>query len=105
MNHIKPSGTYLHQANINEASASRRGILNSTQRTDQKKDTPDSDIVVSLSDTSKEIQAAKQAAVSEPDVRDEKINELKALIDSKQYDIRPLDIAEKIIGLHIDETI
>ena len=39
---------------------------------------------------------AAQSVASEPDIRFEKVNHIKALVDAGQYNISPMAVAEKI---------
>lgn len=61
------------------------------------------DTVVHLSSALKEAEAVKKAVSAEPDVRQDKVDELKAQIASGQYKIDPTAIAGKMIDEHLDE--
>ena len=70
---------------------------NKTERTQNDK--------VSLSNASKDMQTAKQAVVSSPDIRIEKVNEIKQAIANGRYEIDAGKVAEKMIGSIISEVI
>jgi len=53
---------------------------------------------VNLSTRAKEIQQIRQILDQTPDVREDKVLELKRLIDSGNYRINPEEIAEKMAG-------
>jgi len=105
MNHINPSETYLQQAGFKKAPETENTALTNKQKTDAKKSIPKGDVIVNLSDTSREMQIAKQASTSSPDIREQKIKDIQTLINENRYEIKPDEIAGKILGLHIDETI
>lgn len=53
---------------------------------------------ISLSIKAKDIQQIKQLLDQTPDIREEKVLELKNRIDSGNYKINPEKIAEKMVG-------
>ncbi len=53
---------------------------------------------VTLSERAKEIQQARQALSELPDVREEKVAELKARIEDGTYRVDGEKVAEKIVG-------
>ena len=59
--------------------------------------------IVSLSTISKEVQTAKEIIASEPDVREDKVSELKARIESGNYTIDNKAVADKMVDAFIDE--
>lgn len=61
--------------------------------------------IVSLSKTSKDMQLAKKAVSSAPDIRPEKVNPIKQKIAEDKYEVNAEAVAEKIIGAHINELI
>jgi negative regulator of flagellin synthesis FlgM len=61
------------------------------------------DTIVNLSSTSKEVQTANEIIASEPDVREDKVAELKAKVESGNYDIDHKAVADKIVDSFIDE--
>ncbi|MBS4538150.1 flagellar biosynthesis anti-sigma factor FlgM [Clostridium sp. D2Q-11] len=50
-----------------------------------------------ISDEAKDIQKALKVAKDSPDIREEKIREIKMKVDSGNYSIDPKKVAEKII--------
>ena len=62
------------------------------------------DVVVKLSEESRELQAAKEAAEQSPDVRQEKVNELRQAVEQGQYTVDPDKVAEKMVGSIINEV-
>ncbi len=53
---------------------------------------------VSLSTAAKDIQRAEKAIKELPDVREEKVQELKSQIEAEKYDVNGEKVAEKILG-------
>lgn len=53
---------------------------------------------ISLSIEAKDIQRIKQILDQAPDIREEKVLELKNMIDKGNYRVNPGKIAEKIVG-------
>jgi len=60
---------------------------------------------VSLSKASKDIQLAKDAVASTPDIRSEIVNPIKQQVAKGSYEINAESLAERIIGHHINEWI
>ena len=60
---------------------------------------------VSLSKASKDMQLAKEAVSSAPDIRPEKVNPIKQKIAEGKYDVNAEAVAERMIGTHINELI
>jgi negative regulator of flagellin synthesis FlgM len=61
------------------------------------------DTIVNLSTASKEVQTAREIIASEPDVREDKVTELKAKIESGNYTVDNKAVADKIVDSFIDE--
>ncbi len=61
--------------------------------------------VVSLSQRSKDIQTARQVIDSEPDIRLEKVEAIKAKIENGTYEIDHGKTAEKFIDAFFEEMI
>ncbi|MEG1458719.1 MAG: flagellar biosynthesis anti-sigma factor FlgM [Acetivibrio sp.] len=55
-----------------------------------------------LSQTGKDMQVAKQAVKEAPDVREDKVNELKARLASGTYNVTGKDLAEKLVNHYYD---
>jgi len=62
-----------------------------------------SDSVVHLSSTAKDVQLARQAAAREPDIREEKVAELKARIDAGEYQPDAEAVAGKMVDTFLKE--
>lgn len=63
------------------------------------------DVIVELSEESKEVQKAKEAIESEPDVRSEEVSAIKKEIEEGNYEIDYDSTAEKMVGQFIDEIV
>ena len=61
------------------------------------------DTVVNLSQASKEAQRIKEIISSEPDVREEKVAELKRKIESGEYKVDHDAVADKLVDSFIEE--
>ena len=59
--------------------------------------------IVNLSDASKEVQKARVAIDSEPDIRLEKVREIQQEIEKGAYEVDYDKTAEKMLGYFIDE--
>lgn len=53
---------------------------------------------VQISRTGRDFQIAKQAVAASPDIREDKVAELKARIDSGEYQVTTEDFAAKLMG-------
>ena len=62
-----------------------------------------SDAIVNLSEASREVQKARGAIDSEPDIRLEKVREIQQEIEKGVYEVDYDKTAEKMLGLFIDE--
>ena len=60
---------------------------------------------VDLSTTAREIQTARGEVDKLPDVRDEKVQELRAQIEQGTYSVSAEDIAEKIVAESLVDVI
>ena len=72
------------------------------QKVEEKKQSGQ-DTIVNLSTASKETQTAMEVIESEPDVREDKVAELKEKIESGNYKIDHKTVAERIVNSFIDE--
>lgn len=63
------------------------------------------DAVVDLSEASKEVQKAREAIESEPDVRLEKVHAIQEEIERGVYEVDAQKTADKMLGYFIDEMI
>jgi negative regulator of flagellin synthesis FlgM len=60
---------------------------------------------VSLSSSAKDMKIASEAVAAAPDVRQEKVYEIKAAVDNGNYQINAERIANKMLGYNIDEMV
>jgi negative regulator of flagellin synthesis FlgM len=63
------------------------------------------DTIVNLSTASKEAQTAREVIASEPDVREDKVAELRDRIESGNYTVDNKAVADKIVDSFIDEIL
>lgn len=63
------------------------------------------DTIVNLSPALKEVQTIKEIIVAEPDVREDKVAELKERIESGRYEIDYPAVADKMVDSFIDEVL
>ena len=70
---------------------------NSAKKVQQNNGLSSSD-QLEISQVGKDYQIAKQAIKSVPDVREDRVNELKAAIAAGTYNVSDEDIADKIIN-------
>ena len=75
----------------------------SNEPTVEEKNQSAQDTIVNLSTASKETQTAREIIASEPDVREDKVSELKKRIESGNYTIDNKAVADKIVNSFIDE--
>jgi len=78
-----------YQKNDNYAANSDKQAANATTITEEK---------VDLSTMAKDIQQAKNALSQVPDVREEKVQEIKSQVDSGKYNVSGEKIAGKMVG-------
>lgn len=57
----------------------------------------DQDTIVNLSQASKEVQKIRELLLSEPDIREEKVADLKKRIESGEYTIDHARVADKLV--------
>ena len=91
---MKVEGTnqYKKQTYVKETKNPEKGSTASKQRETKPKDT------VSLSSGLKDLQLVKKAVDNTPDVRSEKVSELRDKINSGTYKIDPEKIAGKMMN-------
>ena len=61
------------------------------------------DVIVELSQSSREVQQIKEILSSAPDIREDKVAALKEKIESGEYKIDPEGIASKIVEDFMDD--
>ncbi len=62
------------------------------------------DVIVELSQTSQEVQMAREVVEAQPDMREEKVAALRMQIDSGSYEVNSEAVAEKMFRVIMDET-
>ncbi len=77
-----------YQNGNNSAVSSDKQAMGAAAKTEEK---------VDLSTKAKDIQQAKNAVTSLPDVRQEKVQEIKAQVDKGTYDVNAGKIADKMM--------
>jgi negative regulator of flagellin synthesis FlgM len=60
---------------------------------------------VRISDRSREIARVRELALASPDIRAEKVAEVKARYDSGDYEVDPDKVADALLRGTIDETV
>ena len=80
-----------------------KGSQNQDGQKVQEKDKTQQDTIVSLSTESKDVQFAKKIVDSEPDVREDKVAELKSQIESGNYTVDHKAVADKMVDSFMDE--
>jgi negative regulator of flagellin synthesis FlgM len=75
--------------------------------TDEKKvegiQGPEQDTIVNISKTSQRAQHIREIISSEPDIREDKVSELKERIESGRYRIDHNLVADKLVDSFLDE--
>jgi negative regulator of flagellin synthesis FlgM len=105
MNHIgNITQKYEHQTLLSEATDKRRIDAQESRQSEAVSDTTHND-KVSLSQASKEMQLAKNAVAESPDIREEKVMQLKQAIADGRYEMNSEKIADKLVGTLISEII
>ncbi len=101
------TGNYERQTYVQETVDKKRDIREN-QPVELRND--NSEVKVSLSSGSKELQMAKNAAISSfsdqnATDRSEKVERIKQEVDEGRYKVNPENVAEKIVGLIVDEYV
>ena len=71
----------------------------------EEKNQSGQDTIVNLSTASKEAKTAREVIASEPDVREDKVAELRKRIESGNYTVDNKAVADKIVDSFIDEIL
>jgi negative regulator of flagellin synthesis FlgM len=95
---------YEHQTLLTEATDKRRIDAQELRQSEAVSDTAHND-KVSLSQTSKELQLAKNSVAEAPEIREEKVMQLKQAIADGRYEMNSEKIADKLVGTLISEII
>ena len=82
-----------------------KGSQNQDGQKVQEKDQTRQDTIVNLSTTSKETQIAKKIVDSAPDIREDKVAELKSQIESGNYTVDNKAVADKMVDSFMDEIL
>ena len=77
----------------------------SEEKRAEEKDRLDQDIVVHLSQASKEAQLIKETILSEPEVREDRVSALRERIESGKYKIDNKAVADKLVDAFIDDLL
>jgi len=93
----------LPKSTPNETKKIEEKRLSDEQKVETK-DQSEEDTIVNLSQASKEAQKIKEAILSEPDVREDKVSALKEEIESGRYKIDHKRVADKLVDAFLDEV-
>lgn len=85
--------------------ADKQQVDPSANPTDTEKTERIQDDKVSLSSASKEMQTAKDAVSSTPDIRQNKVNEIKQAVENGTYQVNAGQVADKMIGSNVNEVV
>ncbi len=77
---------------------------NSTNKITKKNNVSNPDCV-EISQIGKEYQIAKQAVAATPDIRLDKVNDIKERIASGTYNVSAKELADKLIDSYFDQSI
>ncbi len=83
--------------NINEGQQLQNGQKNKEIKPESQ------DTIVNISQASKELRLANETIASAPDVREDKVAEIRDKIESGNYRIDNNAVADKMVGSFIDE--
>jgi negative regulator of flagellin synthesis FlgM len=92
----------LPKSTQNAAEVNKKKQLSDEQQVEEKAQSGQ-DTIVNLSQTLKETQLIKEIISSEPDIREDKVSELKQKIESGTYTIDNNAVADKLVDSFIDE--
>lgn len=100
------TSNYDRQAYVKEVGETNRaeGVEN-TAATAKSGQVSKQDVIVDISESSRDLQLAKDAVAAAPDVRAEKVAALKNAVDTGQYTVDAGKLAEKMIGANINELV
>jgi negative regulator of flagellin synthesis FlgM len=99
------TGKY-EQAYLNETAEKQVAQpVNAPETTVEAAETERPDDKVSLSNASREMQAAEEAVAATPDVRQDRVDEIKMAVESGNYDMDPAKIADKMVGAMVNEMV
>ncbi|RJQ59358.1 MAG: flagellar biosynthesis anti-sigma factor FlgM [Desulfobacteraceae bacterium] len=101
---VKITNNYDHNQYVAGAGKTQRVAVSGGKSANEKNEIQPKD-TVSLSRASMDIQLAKDAVESTPDIRADKVNPIKQKIAEGAYEINAEKIAEGIIGIHVNEWV
>ena len=104
MNSLDAPKNYQQSTYIKESSENSRIDTIEQKSAEQASSLSQNDIIVTLSDTCKEMQIAKEAVASNPEIRSEKVEKIKQSIIEGKYEINAEQIAEKIVDFILSQT-
>jgi len=77
---------------------------NNVKNTAKAKGSSFSDML-EISQTGKDYQVAKQIVTRTPDIRDDRVNDIKQRMEAGTYDISAEEVADKLVDSYFDELI
>jgi len=92
----------LPKSTQNATEVNKEKQLSDEQKVEEKTESGQ-DTIVNLSKALKETQLAKEIISSEPDIRENKVSELKQKIESEKYTIDNNAVADKLVDSFIEE--
>ena len=92
----------LPKSTQNATEVNKEKQLSDEQKVEEKTESGQ-DTIVNLSTALKETQLAKEIISSEPDIRENKVSELKQKIESEKYTIDNNAVADKLVDSFIEE--
>lgn len=104
MNSLDATKNYQQSTYIKKSSENIRKDTVEQKPAEQASSLSQNDIIVTLSDTCREMQIAKEAVASTPEIRAEKIEKIKRSIIEGKYEINADQIAEKLVDFIISQT-
>lgn len=99
MNAQNISRTYVQNADATQGTsgATRTQHRGESDRAEQSQQQPQTDSV-SLSESAKSLSAARQAVQDSPDVRDQKVSEIKQRVQDGTYNVPSSVLARKMLS-------
>lgn len=103
MNVSETNVNFGRQAYVKGVESTSPQDMASARQVEAKKEMPADK--VSLSSNAQDMQVAKDAMALAPEIRTEKVEEVRSAIDQGSYKINAHQIADKMIGFAIDQMI
>lgn len=79
--------------------------INSTKKVEKAKKVNNDKDSLAISDHARELQIAKKAVKNAPDVRMDKVNDIKKRLESGTYNVSAEEVADKIVDNYFDKKI